>query len=160
MKGNRVYLITGERAAGKTTRLRNLAFLFRDHGISVGGFFSEGYWENNIRTHYRFRPVWGEELQVLCSRDKHPEWIQTGTYFFNPEAVQSGKRILESEAGGVDLLVIDEVGMLETRKQIWYESLQYLLNETDQCMLWSVRKDFSDRIIEFFEIKNPVLLDV
>ncbi|MDZ7744082.1 MAG: nucleoside-triphosphatase [Bacteroidota bacterium] len=155
MKTSKVYLVSGGKASGKTKSIKKIIYLLRQRGLNPGGIYSEGFWENGERSHYEVVGVAREERALLCSSRVKPSWFGAGKYFFNPEGVRLGSEILMKNCGEHDLLLIDEVGRLETKKMLWYDAIQKLL-ANNQAMIWAVRDEFTGLVTRFFGLDDAV----
>ncbi len=159
MKKGRVYLISGGKAAGKTTSIKELIQLLRQKQVSVGGIYSEGFWEKGFRSYYEIVDVEKNERSLLCSRENNVSSSGKGNFLFQPDAIKLGNKILLRQRGQYDLIAIDEVGLLETKKLLWHDSLQNLL-ACGQNMIWAVRDDFVEKVTRFFMIEDAVVFSL
>jgi nucleoside-triphosphatase THEP1 len=153
MNTNPVFILTGEKASGKTTRLDEVCKILVSKKTNIHGFLSKGFWENNKRTHYNLHSIADSKEILLCSRSqKDKNWIPGGHFFFNPEAIAMGESLLNKGSKTGDLLVVDEVGKLETKKMLWYRILSKNLGPSGLPMIWTVRSSLLVSVKTFFDL--------
>ncbi|MGC8794166.1 MAG: nucleoside-triphosphatase, partial [Bryobacteraceae bacterium] len=136
----RVLLLTGQKGEGKTTLCAQVAELMRARGRRVAGVLSPGFWDDGARAGYRVLDLLTGRSQSLAGRAAQPGHVRQGSYWFDPSALQFGRRALaEGAAAGPDLVIVDEVGPLELGGGGWAPELD-LLHAYPPCpMLWVVR---------------------
>ena len=156
----KVFLITGEKAEGKTSFLVAVIQLLKAANINCWGFYSKGWWKNNIRSGFDLVSINDESHLTLCTKDPNPEWIKLGPYFFNPEAITFAEELLKKPPSHSQLLVIDEVGKLELQKKIWYNSIHKLIKRHNQDMIWCVREKFVTDILDAFNVEHYTIYNI
>jgi nucleoside-triphosphatase THEP1 len=134
----RVVILTGERGAGKSSLCLALAERARQAGMTVGGIVCLGDGTGERREGYRVKNLLTGEVRPLARRSDAEEGIRCGSYLFDPEGIQFGRRALEQAIeSGVPLLIVDEVGPLELNGEGWAPVLERL--PTNGTCLWVVR---------------------
>ena len=97
----------------------------------------------------------------MASREYHTGWTKTGNFYFNPEAIQAGNKILNNpEINKYDLIVIDEIGPFELSGEIWAGSLSNLLSHASCHMILLVRKSIIEEVIQKWNIKEAYIIDI
>lgn len=158
---NQVFIVTGEKAGGKTAFIKKLIHNLREKEIKLVGFYSEGHWDNNIRSGFDLVDINSGNRIGLCKNKAIKGWIAISHFWFNPEAIEVGTSILENySAATPELIVVDEVGKLEAEQEVWYKSVSATLHNTQLPLLLSIRKQFIDLITEKFCINNVITFDI
>jgi len=112
----RLFLITGERGAGKTTFCRVFIDRLRERSaanLDVAGIVSAGVWEGNRKVGIDAVAVRSGERRCLAIiRRGGSAGPGTQSWVFQPETVAWANRLL-AQAVPCDVLVVDELGPLE-----------------------------------------------
>lgn len=157
----KIFIVTGAIGDGKTTFIRNLTGVFRGNGIESGGVLSERVMNGSHVTGYDLVNIRTGQREVLLRENGEcgPSFI--GRYSICLAAVETGNNILMSLVTGSDaIVVVDEVGLLELRGEGWAESLEKLTETSRNHLILAVRNIFLDRVIEKWDLKDPVVFDV
>ena len=87
-------------------------------------------------------------------------WIRTGSVFVNPDALSMGNVILGSAGTGrPDLIVVDEVGPFELKGLVWHDALTELVGNCASAILWVVRAQIAEEVINRWELDDPIVLN-
>lgn len=132
----RLWALTGERGAGKTTFCRALAERARAAGWDVAGLLSPGVFENGVKTGILAQDLRTGETHPLARVHPAPDpanAMQTesfslafGNWLFDPSTFIWGNQVLEASLP-CDLLIVDELGPLElVRGEGWTSALAVL----------------------------------
>jgi len=109
-----VLLLTGERAAGKSTICLRVAEMARAAGVPVAGIVSRGIYRGGERIGLEAVDLAAGDSWRLASTIEQLGGPVIGAYSFSPEglarAIRALEQALERHAG---LLVADEIGPLE-----------------------------------------------
>ncbi len=154
-----VYIIAGDQREGKTIFLKDSISLLKEEGIEVEGIMAEGMDEFGKRTGFELVNVSTGKKILLCSIHGEKNWVKTGKYFFNPGGLEFGKKIL-SGISSSSVLVIDEIGPLELSDRGWAGPIQNILARYDNKMIWVVRRNLTEKIIQKFDLKNVTIIDI
>ena len=57
----------------------------------------------------------------------------------------------------ISIVVIDEIGIFELQKKVWYNSFMQILNERRIPLIISVREKIMKEVIKNFRLKNVTL---
>lgn len=156
-----VYIITGEKGAGKTSMVESLVFCMCRQGFRIGGFFSKGYWKGNERSYFELWDVARNEGVLLCKREFEEGWAQWGPFYFNPEAMFKAQIIIdECIANRPHLTVIDEISAFELSNQGFHPLIEKLLENNVFPQLWVVRKTFVTAVFTKYSVKNISIFEV
>jgi nucleoside-triphosphatase len=157
---HKLFFITGAQGSGKTTFIKKLATLMTDAGHSCGGFYAEGYWENDLRSGFDIVQIDGGKRELLCNTMAVKGDEPFRRFFFKKEGLDFGNRILE-EAEGKDLvLFIDEVGALELEGRGWASAIEKLNQTPAAIMIWTIRENIEERISARFGVIPDALWNI
>jgi len=140
------FIITGDRAAGKTTFCRNLSLEAVGISMTVTGILTET--ERDVAL-TAVDLLSGEKRTLAQVRDMSTKEtpggddsvLETGRWIFNPETMVWGNRILLISPPS-DLFILDEAGILEFQKeQGWTEGIARMDRHPDRCSLVVVRPE-------------------
>jgi nucleoside-triphosphatase THEP1 len=156
--GNKVFIITGEQGAGKTTCLVEVIGILEKKGIGVRGFFARGYWSDGLRSGFDLVNVKTNEKHILC-RNYFDEGDQKfGRFYFKPSTIKTGNTILNPSNKSTDeLMVIDEIGLFEIQGKLWSDSFSRLLKDQSAPILITVRTNLVEPVIAHFKLSNTYL---
>ena len=107
-------LITGPRGVGKTSWCEALNSRAMELGLTTGGILCPALIENETKTGIQIIDIQTGERRLLGSRYPDSELnLQVGeNRYFDLRALQWGNEILQ-RTSGIDLTIIDELGLLE-----------------------------------------------
>ena len=148
-----IYIITGKVHSGKTTFLSGLTDRLKQERVSLAGFLSMGSFNGDQRSTFTLVNIEDGKQHKLASIVKREAWIRFGRFYFNPEALLEGERIisrgLEQRA---DLVVLDEVGPFELEGGGWTSVLNLLEKEYELIQIWVVREQALAGVLERWDI--------
>lgn len=156
-----IAILTGQLHSGKTTLLFQLLRHLRKEGVTVSGIIAEGLWHNGIRSGFNLIDVSNDTLTPLCRRRNDDEPRQATPYIFYEEGLAAGKRALSIErCANADVILVDEVGPLETRGMGWAPYLAPLLRLNVPVHVWVVRHTCLEQIRDRWQLENAEIIDV
>ena len=156
-----VVIITGDIHQGKTTFTQRIITDLLEQKIRIAGFLSIGINENGIRTGFNLTDIESSKQIELCSEKKDEKRLKLGKYYFNPDAISFGNKILESNnVADKQLIVIDEVGHLELNGQGWSKAIEKITTSFSIPQLWIVRKTLLQKISSRWYIGNVYIFDI
>ncbi len=149
-------IITGDKDVGKTTVVKKIVNKLKTNGYKCSGFYTTSGPENclsivSVRTH--------EKYLLGCEEDRFSNSVKVKKYYFNPETISRGRELME-ESG--DILIVDELGWLEGRKEGFFPVFEKIKMNRYLGSFLSVRKELKDFFIdqlnedektEIFEVK-------
>ena len=137
-------VITGPKGIGKSTFLRKLGKILSCL-YNVGGVITIGQ-ENR-----EFLNLKTKEISAF-RKEKEENGIQIGKYFIANRALSFAANSLK-DVSDVDLIFVDEIGKLESKKEGLYEPFSKLIstiNEEEKVIILGVRKEIVPQLSELF----------
>ncbi len=154
-----VTLYTGEINSGKTQAMRG-------HYMRYGkgdGFFCIKHFENGSHTGYDLELIAEKKAVPFIRTEEQPgEKIQyrLGKYIFLKNGFEKAqKKLFECRVQALQPVYIDELGILESRKECFYQKTKELL-EQDAHVITAVRSSLLKEIIAVFSITEYTILQV
>jgi nucleoside-triphosphatase THEP1 len=160
MTSHQVYIITGGQGTGKTSFLGHLIAELQHKKINVGGFVAEGLWKEDKRFGFTLKRISDNTSITLCTKDPDPFHKKLGNFYFNPAAIKMGDEILQCDQKTADIIIIDEIGIFELREEVWFNSLQQLLDTCSKPLIIAVREKIIDEVIKKFGLKHVMVFHV
>jgi nucleoside-triphosphatase len=156
-----VFIITGEQGQCKTTFLHQVLGLTVGLHVRVRGVLAPGHVRDGRRSGFTLVDLATGEHEELSSIDPDPRCEVHGRFYFRPEGLSFGRRALAPpDPRETDLVVIDEVGRFELEGAVWAGQIDRLVTLPHPPMIWTVRRRLLDTVIQCWEIRNPVVVDV
>jgi len=113
MKATQVWMLTGERGAGKTSLCRALAVQAHQQGWDAAGVISPAVFENGGKTGILVEDVRRGESHPLAALEATGRFaLPVGKWFFDRTVLDWGDKVIASSPP-CDLLIVDELGPLE-----------------------------------------------
>jgi len=160
MKEQKVYIIAGDRGEGKTTLTIDIIRCLQQQDVKVAGFVAQGYWKGDVRSHFELVDIESGRIFTLCSREPQDGWPLYGPFYFNPEALEAGNRIMEKAmVNPPGLFVADELGKFELEGFIWDQGVKKLMAAGIYPQLWTARKPFISELINRYGPKNIAIFE-
>jgi len=157
---NKVIIITGNKGDGKTTKLKNIINLLRAVSIGVAGFVAVGEWQNGERSKYTLVDIITGKMSVICTVTATEGYQKLERFYFNPNTIEFGENVLANIPTEKNVVVVDEIGPFELNGEVWHNSLQRLIKNTNHVLLISVRNKLIDEVINKYKLKNMLVFDV
>ena len=157
----RSYILSGDTGSGKTTRAAEVVEQLRARGLRVGGILAPGLLENGRRTGFDVLNLASGESATLA-RDSaggsasHAQWSR---FAFSPEGLALGNRALGPDAGGADVVLVDEVGPFELAGGGWAPALDGLVGKREGPVLVVVRASIVDAVKRRWGSADTVVWD-
>jgi nucleoside-triphosphatase THEP1 len=156
-----VFIITGKTGSGKTTFLVQLIKRLRKQGLTVTGFLAVKSVTKEPDLEYDIHLLDSGKSIPLASREPVKGWIKISSFYFNPETILRGNRILnDPQISDKDLVVVDEIGIFEMEGKVWADSVSLLVSKSDTYMIWVVRDTILEKVIRKWDLQDPVILDI
>jgi nucleoside-triphosphatase THEP1 len=144
---NKIFIITGDRASGKTSLLTALTEEFRRRQRSVGGILSPVVRMDSMRIGYDVINIQNGERAPLCRNEPDGTGIKIGEWIFRNDGIQFGQTALDpSSLITCDLVIIDEVGPLELDNKVWATSIDQLIRSSTCPIILVVREHLIERV--------------
>ncbi|MFK5854969.1 MAG: nucleoside-triphosphatase [Bacteroidota bacterium] len=157
---NKVIIITGEKAEGKTTKLLKIIDLLKERNVSLAGFIALGEWKNGERSTYTLVDIVTGKSTVICTANRVEGYAKYGKFYFNPMAISFGEELLFDDKPQKTVIVIDEVGPFELDNKVWHKLLVHYLKNTTNTLLLSVRKMLVADVVEKYRISDASVYTV
>jgi nucleoside-triphosphatase THEP1 len=84
-----IYIITGDQGGGKTSFAKQLIRMLAAGGIPCGGFYAEGYWENDRRSGFDLHEAGGYGRECLCNTVEEVGDMRFKRFFFKKKGLTS-----------------------------------------------------------------------
>lgn len=156
-----IFIVTGDLHQGKTTFVQQVVELLDVHKSGVAGFFSLGEMLNGNRSGFVLHDISSATNITLCSEQFHESWKLFRRFFFNPDALAAGNRMLVAGANEEKrILVVDEIGPMELGKDGWYVGVSHMQKHFKGIQILVVRRKLIDEVVAFFQLNNPFIVDI
>lgn len=155
-----VVIITGDRQQGKTTFVKQLITELKMQGVEVAGFLAPGVHEAGDRVGFDLMNIRNGEMTQLC-RNSGVEGVKFSRFIFSIEGIAKGDEILLPE-NIVDsqLVVIDEIGPMELKRQGWWKAVTRLVEASKVPQLWVVRRNIVRAVAANWGVGDVYILDI
>ncbi len=156
-----IFIITGQRNQGKTTFAKKIVTKLKVQGITVGGFIAEAINKDNIRAGFNLVDIQTDKSIQLCNINGSEKWHKTGQFYFNPEGLEFGYKLLEPDnLQKAELVIIDEIGHLELNNNGWKKSIDNLLKNSNIPMIWIIRESLVKDVLNKWDIRNSKIFNI
>lgn len=157
----RVYIVTGEQGAGKTSFLFALVDLLKKEAIPVGGILAKGEWGKAQRSGFQLVDVSTGKGMQLASVARKENWMSLGKFFFNPEAIAFGNALLTGyQKEEKAILVLDEIGPFDMQGKLWSNALHTIRKSFSGILILSVRKRLVQQVIHHWNLPLVEIISV
>ncbi|MBI9038518.1 MAG: hypothetical protein JEY97_10325 [Bacteroidales bacterium] len=158
---NRFNLITGGQGQGKTSLLKEVISVLKTNSFILKGFYAEAYWENNNRSGFELLDVNTNEKMKLCSKKPETAWNKMFHYYFNPEAIEIGNKILNiNSLAEADMVIIDEIGRIDLKGAVWHDALTKIVKHSNIPIILVVRNTFLTEVIKYWKLNDANIFEV
>lgn len=160
MTASPIWMVTGPRQVGKSSFCRGLAEVARQAGWEVAGLFCPVQIEQGTRTGILAEDLrTGESHRLASIYRQSPEDIPFGDWYFDPQTLEWGNRILENSPP-CDLLIVDELGPLEFTHQMgWWTALEILPRGEYRVALVVIRPELQSAARNLFDFSEIIQID-
>jgi nucleoside-triphosphatase THEP1 len=150
----KIRILSGAKGQGKSSRLKK---------VFTGMPGAEGI--ITLRREGDFRDFYilstGESWSMQGAENYAGPWLEVGRFRFSAEAFgQASQYLLEAARNtGTKLLIVDEVGPLELRKEGFYKALKEVMeNPPGPDLLLVVRSELVEEVKQFFAVPDADVL--
>lgn len=126
---NKKILLTGLPGVGKTTIIRKVINnIFLNSGM-IGGFFTKEIRENNRRVGFQVKTILSCEIDIIA-HEQHKSSYKMHNFGINLNAFEKTllMELKNCVKRNVSLIVIDEIGIMETKSFKYCQKLLEILN--------------------------------
>jgi len=155
-QGGKIFIVTGEKGAGKTSALIEAIDKLKGAGVSVGGFISPRIRVDGKTIGYYLEGVLDGRRQILMTETEQNGFQKIGRFWLDPNVIKRVTSTIEEQALSPSVIFIDEVGRLELEGRGWDEVLRSLLL-TNVVVVLAVRMAFVDEVLKYYSIINAAL---
>lgn len=161
MEKKTIFIISGPRGSGKTMFISEVYDFLSIFENNIQGFISKGEFNDEGQKNFNLK-VLGDKLELpLASRKYTKGYIETGDFFFNPVAVKKGQGIILSAIeNNSPILIIDEIGPLELKEEIWHEPFLDAINTFKGIIIFTCRRKMIEKVIEKYKITEAFVEEV
>jgi nucleoside-triphosphatase THEP1 len=143
----KIFIVTGDRASGKTSLLTALTGEFQQRQHKIGGILSPVVWMDSNRIGYDVINIQNGKRVPLCRNEPDGTGIKIGEWIFRDDGIQFGQTALDpSSLIPCDLVIIDEVGPLELDNKVWATSIDRLIHSSTCPIILVVREHLIERV--------------
>ena len=135
------FFITGLPKAGKTTLLRTLIKDLKARGFYVGGFLSPEEKHSGKRTGFLVQDIETGKTDSLASLDR--DGPKVSKYHVDIGAFETIAMISLSEFKKYDVIIIDEIGPMETKSSVFLDALDEIFSASIP-LIASLHEDMVD----------------
>ncbi len=135
------FFITGLPKAGKTTLLRTLIKDLRARGLYVGGFLSPEETHSGKRTGFLVQDIETGKTDTLASLDR--DGPKVSKYHVDIGSFETIAMISLSEFRKYDVIIIDEIGPMETKSSVFLDALDEIFSASTP-LIASLHEDMVD----------------
>ncbi len=154
------FIVSGEKDAGKSTYTYELVSVLQNRNLSIEGFLSPGLWVPVSLKRFELLDLRSLEKWPLCEAEMKPGYFACGRYYFNPETISRGERIIRKAIQNrADLIVMDEIGRCELKGKVWDPVLREALNASVDLLMVLANKNL-DQVLACYGITDFVLFDI
>jgi nucleoside-triphosphatase len=136
------YFITGLPKAGKTTLLRTIIAKLKSRGLYVGGFISPEEKHSGKRTGFLVQDIESGRTGMLA--DIAADGPKVSKYHVDIGSFETIAMMSLSGFERYDVIVIDEIGWMESKSRIFLDKLDDLL-DSRTVVIASLNADFVDK---------------
>lgn len=150
MDAGKIWIITGERGAGKTRFCQQVIQAAGEKGLTVGGVLSPAVFTNGIKIGISVQDLASGENRPLASAREDVPGAITPHWKFDAASLAWGSEILHRSTP-CDLLIVDELGPLELEhSQGWVEGIETLRGGKYRAALVVVRSELVARALQLW----------
>lgn len=157
---NQIFILSGAQGEGKTRRCLEIVADLKSEEESVGGIVAPGFWKKNIRSGFDLMDVQTHQKIPFAKREPENGWIKIKTFYFNPRAIHEGEAILRKAVLENDWIVLDEIGKLDIKGQLWASVFTELIKIPHKNWIVCIRDIFVDEVIEHWQMQNVKVLEL
>ncbi|HSH50730.1 MAG TPA: nucleoside-triphosphatase [Bacteroidales bacterium] len=157
----KVFIITGSIGQGKTTFIQTIIENFQSKGISLCGIYSPRVMQGKKTVGYDIIDINTKKREVFLRQNYAENNFKIGRFNINLHGLQKGiKAIKKSSHTNIQIVIIDEVGVLELENNGWAKNIEELIRNSQNHILLTIRDSFVEKVIEKWEIKNYQIFDI
>jgi nucleoside-triphosphatase THEP1 len=157
----KVFIVTGSIGQGKTTFIQKIIKNFQSKGITLGGIYSPRVMQGKTTVGYDIIDINTNEREAFLRQNYTKNNLKIGRFNIHLQGLQKGiKAIKESNNPNIQIVIIDEVGVLELENNGWAKNIEELIRNSQNHVLLVIRDSFVEQVIEKWKIKNYLVFDI
>ncbi len=157
----KVFILTGAKGEGKTTKLKKILEVLKQNNISVNGIYSPKIIENENKIGYDIFDISSGKREPFLRQHCNESYDKIGKFYIYPQGLQLGKTALKlSNHTNNQIIIIDEVGNLELDNNGWADCLKNLTENPVNHLLLIVRDSFIDKILQKWNFKEKYIYNI
>ena len=143
-----IFVISGKSRSGKTTKLTEIIQYLKTGkpGLFVDGIIAHGIDDNGDRKGFEIELI-SRGIKIPLTTEKTEADMQYGRFGFKAETFREATEVIIKNADRTDVLVLDEIGPLELRRQGWFPLLQPEVGKKIPVQIWTVRKKILEQVL-------------
>lgn len=157
----KIFIVTGSIGQGKTTFIQKIIENFQSKGIALGGIYSPRVMQGKTTVGYDIIDINTNERESFLRQDYTGNNLKIGRFNINLQGLQKGvKAIKKSSNNNIQIIIIDEVGVLELENKGWAKNIEEIIRNSQNHVLLVIRDSFVEKVIKKWEIKNYQIFDI
>lgn len=156
-----IFIVTGDIHEGKSTFVRQFSDFLLKEGKTAGGFITRGTSKNGVRENFSLFDIKTQKEHAFISSEEVENWTKFKRFYFNPDTFIKGMKIIQdSVKDNSDLIILDEIGYMETEKNGWYNVMEFLSENSDKKQVWVCSKDLAKQFAEEMNIPENNIVSI
>lgn len=151
-------ILSGPVHSGKTTMLLKIVDELKKIKVAFDGFLSYPIIKKEEITGYSLLDIKKNTFTPFITKSEKKNWQNIGPFFFIPEGLEKAEGIIHRGSES-DLLIVDEVGPLEIKKQGLWPSLQKVLHQANKNMLLVIRENILEDFLVLVDERRVKLFN-
>ncbi len=150
----KVFIISGAVDEGKTTAIRKLIDVFKENNIKSAGIYSLKIIENNLIVGYDIVDIITGAKTPFLRLGNSEYTDRIGKFEIINEGIKAGQQALYlAETSDFEIVVIDEVGLLETEGKAWSDNITHLIKLSKVNLILTVRNTNVEKVLQKWNFK-------
>ena len=147
--------LTGRPKSGKTTTILKVVDSLKRKGFNVGGFYTIEVKKDEKRIGFEIVDILTGKHGVLAKVNEESR-IKVGKYGVRVNDLEKiGVKSLQNEIENFHVIIIDEVGPMELKSDLFRKAVSQLLNG-DKPILFSVHYKSDDALVQEVKTKSKL----
>ncbi len=154
-------IITGKRAAGKTSFVKKIVETLKNNDIRVGGIYSQKVYEGNQRVGYDVVDIITNDLKPFLRINDGKTENKVGMFGIIEEGYRFGLKSLDScNHQETEIVVVDEIGELELTDNGWMSAVKSFHAAQTSQLLLVINHEHLEALIDKLGLINPHLIKI
>ncbi len=154
LNGDKILIITGRINSGKTAAAGELILRLKASGKKTAGILCRGIFSGTRKTGFYGIDISTGKVFFLASDKPSDRFsLRQGRFYFNEKVLRHLNSLITKSPDN-DVILIDEVGPLELRKQGFYSLLRYGLTQFNGKLIFTARRGIINEITRTFNLNR------